>query len=761
MLALALAGCTGETPPPPSASSSPVNAPALPADQLPPLADRANEADISVQELVSDGSTLVMVAGVDGRRSLPLFRWSNDAGATWADGQLTDDAARTTALDDLTIGVAAVASAGEQRTWLALGKTTDGVIAWTSADARAWNRTPVVGLDKDADNIESVTGLTGGGFVAVGYAYTTGEAKPRIWNSPDGITWARAKVPVSVGTLSEVAARGDQLVVVGSHYLKTRRKGREAESLLLTSKNRGVTWASVRVREPADSGEFVSHLGEVAATRSGFVVGGSYYDDDERTYRPLLLRSTGVGGWKLPSDVPEYDESSGVDELLTIGASVLVVLGSNTSESVDKLSAYYLHSDRTWHEANTPINDQSVWEEAGAVALDVAVVGVQVDTHPATTTLWRFTDPSTVDETPVVPPAGAGAPLLPGGLMMADGAVSAYGTTQGADVWWPGGSSGFQTPKVILDKEGDSVEHVAWSKDGGFLATGRHADQFAFTMSSADGAAWRRTKTSTFIAEDQYHYSTINDVAWAHNRWVVVGEKSTNGDVRTSALVYTAPDGRAWTQGKPTTVTARGDWYGRNSPLDDLHGLDEKGRTMNDVIGMRTGLLAVGDRRSAEHQRPTAWLAGNNRTWRMIRLNSPGYVSAGVWKAVRVGDVVIAGGWAKAANAKRDVRAIWRSGDGGRTWSFQAFKNDEAGWLAAATDHDFVMIVRSDDLHTLTMYRSPDGITWTGQPLAVDGWSDGVLVGLEDALVDGDRLYLMLTVANRLTASTVVQTVQL
>lgn len=65
------------------------------------------------------------------------------------------------------------------------------------------------------------------------------------------------------------------------------------------------------------------------------------------------------------------------------------------------------------------------------------------------------------------------------------------------------------------------------------------------------------------------------------------------------------------------------------------------------------------------------------------------------------------------------------------------------------------------DRHTLTLYRSPDGRTWTGQPLAVDGWADGVVVGLEDALVDGTQLHLMLTLANRLTASTVAQTVPL
>lgn len=180
-LALTLAGCTGETPPPPTASSSAVNAPALPPDQFPPLPDRADAAEITVHDLASDGTTLVMVADVDGRRTLPLLRWSADAGATWTDWQLTDDAARATTVDEAASGVAAVAVSGERRTWLALGTAGDDVIAWTSADAKTWNRTPVTGLDSDADHVESVSGLTGGGFVAVGQSWTVGVTKPSIW----------------------------------------------------------------------------------------------------------------------------------------------------------------------------------------------------------------------------------------------------------------------------------------------------------------------------------------------------------------------------------------------------------------------------------------------------------------------------------------------------------------------------------------------------------------------------------------------------
>ena len=94
-----------------------------------------------------------------------------------------------------------------------------------------------------------------------------------------------------------MAARGDRLVAVGGHDLAERRNGRSGESLLFTSRDRGENWRAVTVPEPADSGKFYSSLGAVTATPSGFVVGGSYFDQSEGTYRPLLLRSDDLTAW--------------------------------------------------------------------------------------------------------------------------------------------------------------------------------------------------------------------------------------------------------------------------------------------------------------------------------------------------------------------------------------------------------------------------------------------------------------------------------
>lgn len=133
-----------------------------------------------------------------------------------------------------------------------------------------------------------------------------------------------------------MATSGDQVVAVGSRELTPMVKGRSGESLLFTSDDRGVTWASVKVPEPSDSSNFSSSLDEVTDTDSGFVVGGSYYDHDEGTYRPLLLGNSDLAHWQHLRQLPERDESSEVDELLSIGSTVVVAQGSTTADSRSK-----------------------------------------------------------------------------------------------------------------------------------------------------------------------------------------------------------------------------------------------------------------------------------------------------------------------------------------------------------------------------------------------------------------------------------------
>lgn len=93
--------------------------------------------------------------------------------------------------------------------------------------------------------------------------------------------------------------------------------------------------------------------------------------------------------------------------------------------------------------------------------------------------------------------------------MLVDGRVAGYGTAQGAEVWWPGNDQGgFDTPRVVVDRADDSIDHLAWSAPGGFLSrAASHADEHALTLhppptarTGPDRAATRSTPPASTTA---------------------------------------------------------------------------------------------------------------------------------------------------------------------------------------------------------------------------------------------------------------------
>ncbi|KAB2370661.1 hypothetical protein F9B16_34835, partial [Actinomadura montaniterrae] len=96
-----------------------------------------------------------------------------------------------------------------------------GGTVWRSSDLKAWQRAAVAG------NLVDVAS-TGSGYVAVGGR----DGKPAVWTSPDGAKWTPTPaVPPGTGPLTQVAARGNALVVAG------------ADAGLLVSPDAGRTWA--------------------------------------------------------------------------------------------------------------------------------------------------------------------------------------------------------------------------------------------------------------------------------------------------------------------------------------------------------------------------------------------------------------------------------------------------------------------------------------------------------------------------------------
>lgn len=753
---LVLAGCTGDPPAP-----HPPAGAVLPADVFPALPDRGSGVQTTVEAMVGDGDTMLMVATVEGRTSVPVLRYSTDAGATWRDGELSATPASAPEVGEEAGGVAAVARRGTERAWLALGSKDEALFAWTSPDAQTWDRTPVTGIDPRKDErVFSMVGLSDGGFVAVGGRGHDDRIRPMAWTSPDGIDWT-ARTVAGDGVLNEVTARGDRVVAVGEHALARVTKGRSQVSLLFTSTDRGGSWRPVKVDEPATSGDFFSSLDHAVATDSGFVVGGHYFDEAERTYRPLLLSSRDLRSWKQVRRLPAAGEASEIDELLQLGSTTVAAQRVRTTGAKDELRVSYLFAgDQDWTRGAAPKAPQSTWAAAGAAAGPVAVFAIGVDGNPGQTRLWRFDSPAQVDEIELAAPAETRTRVEPVGLFVVDGAIAAHGRTQGVYVHWPADGDRFGAPVPIGVADNESVGDVAWSAEGGYLATGRLDGDHAFVLHSTDGASWKRTAPTVFNRVARYHSSSIDNVIWANGGWVVVGTRTSNADVRDSALVATSPDGVRWTPGRPAKVTARGDWYGRRDPLDDLNGLADRSRAMTGVTGGERGLVAVGSMGSGLSE-PAAWVAPDGRTWRLVPLDHGDFIRAQVTGVQRVGGVLLGFGWALAKGTTRTTRAVWRSTDGGKHWAFTTFDGTFVSAFQRSSDHEFVQTVLSDDRRTLTLWRSADGLAWTSTPIPVDGLADGMEVSVEDALVHAGALHLLLTLRNRVDAVTVVQRVPL
>lgn len=757
-------GCTLQPPP---------NVPDLPAERFGSLPDRERGIVTSARAFAQDGATLVAVVAVQGRVTVPQFWASDDAGLTWRQGALSAAAAEATRIGEGVLDVAAVSVRSGARRWLALGTKGDDRIAWTSTDARTWERAVVTGIDVRRATVNAVVG-TPEGFVMVGAVRdeATDKDRPAAWVSQDGIAWRPGVVP-GEGYLSDVAARGARLVAVGGHRRDARdADGRLASPIVATSTDGGATWAPAVVAEPEASGNFHATLSRVAVTESGFVVGGAFYDPGPSSYYGWTARSGDGQRWQTDPVVPHLVDGAEVVGLTVTATDAFLVQRLVRAGRPDRLEVLRQDAEGRWRALlGIPSPDASVTLVA-AVGVGAALVlsADWTDTSDHSS-IWRL---STTDEQwtqlQLDAPAAMGSRVNPSRLLVRGSEVSVWGTAQGATVEWrprigdaPGtpGVADVAQPRLVRDQAGESFGGVR-AGDGGLLVFGSR-DGEPQVLTSPDGDQWSEAGPGTFNPVQSYHYAEVNDAVWAGDRWVVVGERSTNGSVRRSALAFTS-EGSGWRAGTDHQVFARGDAFGTDDRGTDLLGLENRGRSMSAVAVAPAGVLAVGRTTAIEGSRPALWRSSDKLSWALEELPFDGFAEAVAPGVEAQGERVVVLGHGRAAGSADWVPLTWVSGDGGKTFAHGRLGDQgrNGGVSLSSSAYGFQVVVAAHDRSApLTLWRSVDGVAWQRWPVELAPATDGRETSVTDTAVLGDRLLILGRVTNRLDSVPVLTEVPL
>lgn len=747
---VALAGCTLVGAPVP-------NAPALPAEQFAAAPGRDPNIVNTATSFASDGTTTLAVVEVQGRVTFPQFWWSADAGASWTLAALSTPAAEATQINEAVIGNAAVAVDGDTRTWIALGRTNDDLIVWSSTDARTWQRTIATGIDLRVSTISTIRAV-GSGFVAVGSAWDPngGQRRAYVWQSSDGIAWSGKAVGEEGSELTDVAVRPNAWVAAGHVALtEVNKSGRLVTPTVWTSADSGVSWQARAVPEPKASGDFNASLTSVIATDTGFMVGGSYYHRQGHTYRSWVVHSPDGKSWKLGPSVPISSATSSVDALLWNGQTVRLVQ-SATRDSDSALEVYTL-AKKTWQQLDVPMPDGSMALNDGLAQGAVTLLSVTATTKTADPKLLRQNADEPWTEYRFPDPPGMGAVIKPTMLAKQDGQLTVWGEVQGGfGTWTPGADGSYGPPRIIRDQQQESFSAIR-SSPKGLLLLGEQGGE-ATVLMSKNGADWTESGPGTFNPVAQYHDASVSDAVWAQGRWVVVGDKTTNGSVRRSALIYTSPDGKSWKSASGPHVYQVGDWF-NDDVATDLQGLDNRGRAAVGVAKVRNGLLAVGVTQDAAGNHPAYWTSDNGSSWSLKALPSGGLEFAEANHVMALGDRVVVVGNGRPRGGAQWLPQVWTSQDGGDTFTLGQFgAQDKADTLVTAVSakHGFLVVVNPSGGQSPVLWRCSDALTWTSQPISIPNATVGVEVAVRDMQVEADELILLVSVTNRLDSVTIL-----
>ncbi|TYB60600.1 hypothetical protein FXF51_30750 [Nonomuraea sp. PA05] len=228
------------------------------------------------------------------------------------------------------------------------------------------------------------------------------------------------------------------------------------------------------------------------------------------------------------------------------------------------------------------------------------------------------------------------------------------------------------------------------------VAGGEDADsgyRTEFFLSKDAGRTFARAQVRTAKGEPPVAGEVPRYLAAGPGGWVALGDR-VGGSV-----VWTSPDGAAWTRQPDATASLA---FG---PRDRVA----------DVAWTGKGFTAVGqtsDKGDFTDASPVVWLSADGRSWERRagwRLHPPTGGTLALTDVASVKDAIVVRG--ESTTEPYDI--TWRSTDAGETWQAFAVPGEsgepELTFAATATT---MLAVRQDGSHATT-YTSPDGVRWT------------------------------------------------
>ena len=721
----------------------------------PPLLDRQfahlTGAGTGAEEVLctfaTRGDRVVLLGLVDDEVPHVTFRFSDDGGATWTLADLPEATATATAHTVVREGTFA-ARPGPDGGWLVLATSKGKVIGWFSADGEHWQRRSASGLPGDDVTFGDVVG-TEQGWTLVGSTTdpVTGDQRRAIWTSADGVSWTKHQTS-GPGHLAVVAASGSVLVAAGDQEPTGPDSDRDVDTLAPVSPDAGTTWSEVDLPEAGhDDGVATTILGAGRAG-DGFVLTGTTYQEDD-TYAPVLLSSPDGRAWRHESAPPQGGAFSGAHSVVEASGSTLTSVATRDADG--RHAELVRHEGSEWvpvavpeHGPRTEVQDLTVVGPAILATTWDARAGL--DRY----TVWRSTDGGVTFTEVTLPPApAAGASLDLRDLeRTSDGKLIVAGTDQGRDVIWrPSGAAWKPTP---VDEDALTVGESGLATGPGGLLTWNafdfYEDDFAVMWAGTDTDHLRRVHPAQLGGVGPYRHSVVRDARWIGDRWFLVGENSSNGDIRRSAVIATSTDGRVWLGGRAEKTFATGDDYSGTDPLTDLAGLTDRGRSMATVVDVQGAPLVFGEAYDGTHRRPAMWRSPDRTTWSLTELPAGDLEDVEIHEAAAVGPTVVVYGSGRQAGQADDLDWLWVSGDAGATWELKPIGPREASGSASltATATAFVF-VSTDEYGSKTRgWTSADATTWTTLDLGLPTLGPDTVYDVRDTEADGDEVALLI-----------------